>query len=85
MAKTSRRETFEPGPCDSTFSSVAQASSAGRAQNSTMPLGAPARYGLAQLIHVPKDHFPLATFWTNISGSSYFCLNGHIDVHGIVV
>jgi len=32
-------------------------------------LGAPARYGLAQLIHVPKDHFPWATFWTNISGS----------------
>jgi fluoride exporter len=32
-------------------------------------LGAPARYGVAQLIHVAKDSFPWATFWTNISGS----------------
>jgi CrcB protein len=32
-------------------------------------LGAPARYGVAQVIHVAKDSFPWATFWTNISGS----------------
>jgi CrcB protein len=32
-------------------------------------LGAPARYGLAQVIHVAPDTFPWATFWTNISGS----------------
>jgi fluoride exporter len=32
-------------------------------------LGAPARYGVAQLISVAKDGFPWATFWTNISGS----------------
>jgi CrcB protein len=32
-------------------------------------LGAPARYGMAQIIHVTKDSFPWATFWTNISGS----------------
>ena len=32
-------------------------------------LGAPARYGVAQLVHVAKDTFPWATFWTNISGS----------------
>jgi CrcB protein len=32
-------------------------------------LGAPARYGVAQLIHVARDGFPWATFWTNISGS----------------
>ena len=32
-------------------------------------LGAPARYGFAQLIHVAKDSFPWATFWTNASGS----------------
>ena len=32
-------------------------------------LGAPARYELAQLIHVAKDTFPWATFWTNVSGS----------------
>lgn len=32
-------------------------------------LGAPARYGVAQLIHVSSDSFPWATFWTNISGS----------------
>jgi CrcB protein len=32
-------------------------------------LGAPARYGVAQIIHVAKDGFPWATFWTNISGS----------------
>jgi CrcB protein len=32
-------------------------------------LGAPARYGVAQLIHVAPNTFPWATFWTNISGS----------------
>jgi fluoride exporter len=32
-------------------------------------LGGPARYAVAQLIHVAKDGFPWATFWTNISGS----------------
>jgi fluoride exporter len=32
-------------------------------------LGAPARYGVAQLVHVAKDSFPWATFWTNITGS----------------
>lgn len=32
-------------------------------------LGAPARYGVAQFIHVAKDSIPWATFWTNISGS----------------
>ena len=32
-------------------------------------LGAPARYGVAQLIHVTPDSFPWATFWTNITGS----------------
>jgi CrcB protein len=32
-------------------------------------LGAPARYEIAQLIHVPKDSFPWATFWTNLSGA----------------
>jgi fluoride exporter len=32
-------------------------------------LGAPARYGVAQVIHVTTDTFPWATFWTNVSGS----------------
>jgi CrcB protein len=32
-------------------------------------LGAPARYGVAQIIHVANNGFPWATFWTNISGS----------------
>lgn len=32
-------------------------------------LGAPARYGVAQLIHVAPNSFPWATFWTNVSGS----------------
>ena len=32
-------------------------------------LGAPARYEVAQIIHVAKDSFPWATFWTNVSGS----------------
>jgi CrcB protein len=32
-------------------------------------LGAPARYGVAQLVAVPKDGFPWATLWTNVSGS----------------
>jgi fluoride exporter len=32
-------------------------------------LGAPARYGVAQLVHVAKGCFPWATFWTNVTGS----------------
>lgn len=32
-------------------------------------LGAPARYGLAQVIPVARNGFPWATFWTNVSGS----------------
>jgi len=32
-------------------------------------LGASARYGMAQLITVPPDSFPWATFWTNVTGS----------------
>ncbi|MGI8685806.1 MAG: fluoride efflux transporter CrcB [Acidimicrobiales bacterium] len=32
-------------------------------------LGAPARYGVARLVHVPDGSFPWATFWTNVSGS----------------
>ena len=32
-------------------------------------LGASARYGMTQLITVPPDSFPWATFWTNVSGS----------------
>jgi fluoride exporter len=31
-------------------------------------LGAPARYGVAQLVHVAPGTFPWATFWTNVSG-----------------
>ncbi len=32
-------------------------------------LGAPARYEMARLIHVPAGGYPWATFWTNVSGS----------------
>lgn len=32
-------------------------------------LGTLARYGVAQLVHVARDTFPWATFWTNVSGS----------------
>ena len=32
-------------------------------------LGAPARYGVARLIHAAPDGFPWATFWTNLTGS----------------
>jgi CrcB protein len=32
-------------------------------------LGAPARYGVARLMHVAPGTFPWATFWTNLSGS----------------
>lgn len=32
-------------------------------------LGAPARYGIAQVIHVAPGSFPWATFVTNVSGS----------------
>jgi CrcB protein len=31
-------------------------------------LGAPARYGVAQLVPVDAGGFPWATFWTNVSG-----------------
>src|ERR1700693_1882971 len=44
MAKTSRREIFEPGPLSSTLRRVAEASSAGRAQKATIPRGASARW-----------------------------------------
>ena len=32
-------------------------------------LGAVARYGVTQLVHVSPASFPWATFWTNVSGS----------------
>lgn len=32
-------------------------------------LGAPARYEVTRLIHVPEGGFPWGTFWVNISGS----------------
>jgi CrcB protein len=32
-------------------------------------LGAPARYGVAQLVGSGANGFPWATFWTNISGA----------------
>jgi len=32
-------------------------------------MGAPARYGVAQVIHVAPHVFPWATFWTNVTGS----------------
>jgi CrcB protein len=32
-------------------------------------LGASARYGIAQWLPTAHDHFPWATFWTNLSGS----------------
>lgn len=32
-------------------------------------LGTPARFEVAQLIHVAPGTFPWATFWTNVSGS----------------
>ena len=32
-------------------------------------LGAPARYGVAQLVHAGAGTFPWATFWTNVTGS----------------
>lgn len=32
-------------------------------------LGAPSRYGVAQLVHVTPGGFPWATFWTNVTGS----------------
>ena len=32
-------------------------------------LGAPARYGVALVVHAAPGSFPWATFWTNVSGS----------------
>ena len=32
-------------------------------------LGAPARYGVAQVVHVARNSFPWATFWTSVTGS----------------
>jgi CrcB protein len=51
------------GPADGIRLDVLVAIAAGGA------VGAPARYGVAQIIHVASDSFPWATFWTNISGS----------------
>ena len=56
--------------------STARASRVDRAGRSVLvaialgaALGAPARYGISQLIHVAPGTFPWATFVTNISGS----------------
>jgi fluoride exporter len=35
-------------------------------------LGAPARYAVAEVVHVAENSFPWATFWTNVSGSFAF-------------
>lgn len=32
-------------------------------------LGAPARYGISQAVHITSGTFPWGTFWTNVSGS----------------
>src|ERR1043165_9943732 len=63
----------EPSP---PMQSPARASTRRRAEPSILlavaaggALGAPARYGVAQLVHVAPGTFPWATFWTNISGS----------------
>lgn len=32
-------------------------------------LGAPARYGIAQVVHITPGTFPWGTFWINVSGS----------------
>ncbi len=40
--------------------------------------GAPLRYEITQLIHVPKDTFPWATFWINLSGA--FVLGAFLTV-----
>jgi CrcB protein len=53
----------EPHPASRAQLDVLAAIAAGGA------LGAPARYEVAQVIHVAKDTFPWATFWTNVSGS----------------
>ena len=41
-------------------------------------LGAPARYGIAQLLPVEPGTFPWATFWTNLSGA--FVLGAFLTV-----
>ena len=64
----------EPGP--STQDRTARATRRPRTDASVLiavalggAFGAPARYGLAQLVHVAPDTFPWATFWTNVTGS----------------
>jgi CrcB protein len=32
-------------------------------------LGAPARYGISQVVHITPGTFPWGTFWINVSGS----------------
>ena len=39
-------------------------------------LGIAPRYGISRWIHVAKDAFPWATFWTNISGAFVLGLFG---------
>ena len=52
--KTSGRATLEPGALRSIFSRVAQASSTGRAVNSRMPRGAPARSRTRDVLRRPS-------------------------------
>jgi CrcB protein len=59
QAAAVRRRRPRPGVAPDVLAAVA----AGGA------LGAPARYGLAQVVGTTAGGFPWATFWTNVSGS----------------
>jgi CrcB protein len=64
VARIEQEESeFEPGQGMRAQSGVLLAIAIGGA------LGALARYGISRGIHVPKDGFPWATFWTNVGGA----------------
>jgi fluoride exporter len=64
VARIEREESeFEPASGMRAQSGVLLAIAIGGA------LGALARYGISRGIHVPKDSFPWATFWTNVGGA----------------
>jgi fluoride exporter len=77
-----RVEPIDPdlAPSDPGEPAVGRKTRAGRRESRVRPavlaaiaaggaLGAPARFEVAQLIHVAPGTFPWATFWTNVSGS----------------
>ncbi len=72
----SAQPRFDAAPGGAAHAPLTRRARAGRARRPVLlavaagaALGAPARYGLAQVIHSAEGSFPWATFVTNVSGS----------------